>query len=123
AGASGRLGLYPPPCGEGRREAPGWGSCGEPLTAPPTPNPSPQGGGEYTECAALKCLNEASSPQTRPQIARGLLELGGKRCRRIVFRQPQAHAGDATVRHPMRHQRDRPERHDVALLRPALAFF
>ncbi len=42
---------YPPPCGEGRREAPGWGSCGDPLTAP-HPNPSPQGGGEHTECAA-----------------------------------------------------------------------
>src|SRR5215470_15452516 len=33
-------------------KAPGWGSCGDPLTDP-HPNPSPQGGGEHTECAAL----------------------------------------------------------------------
>src|SRR5215510_13711984 len=32
---------YPPPCGEGRREAPGWGSCGDPLTDPhPQPLPT-----------------------------------------------------------------------------------
>src|SRR5262249_23790692 len=61
---------YPPPCGEGigglrpplfvritpmrsigYGEAPGWGSCGDPLKDP-HPNPSPQGGGECTECAA-----------------------------------------------------------------------
>ena len=53
--ASSELGLYPPPCGEGRREAPGWGSLllrkARPPTPTPTPNPSPQGGGERTECA------------------------------------------------------------------------
>src|SRR6516162_214023 len=61
--ASRELGLYPPPCGEdigslrppffvrrtpmrsiGYGEAPGWGSCGEPLTDP-HPNPSPAGCG------------------------------------------------------------------------------
>jgi hypothetical protein len=43
---------YPPPCGEGRREAPGWGSCSEISVAlvtkhriTPTPNPSPAGCG------------------------------------------------------------------------------
>ena len=53
------LSLYPPPCGEGRRKASGWGSGGlselfsssddEPVLRDhqtPTPNPSPQGGGE-----------------------------------------------------------------------------
>ena len=53
--ASSELGLYPPPCGEGRREAPGWGSLllrkARPPTPTPTPNSSPQGGGERTECA------------------------------------------------------------------------
>src|SRR6516225_9713575 len=39
--ASSELGLYPPPCGEGRRAAPGWGSCGDPLTDPhPQPLPT-----------------------------------------------------------------------------------
>src|SRR5262249_5173564 len=32
-------------------KAPRWGSCGDPLTDP-HPSPSPQGGGERTECAA-----------------------------------------------------------------------
>src|SRR5262249_30341033 len=36
---------YPPPCGEGRREAPGWGSCGDPLTDPPPPTPPHKGEG------------------------------------------------------------------------------
>src|SRR5262249_8652689 len=90
---------------------------------------SPGGGGRGVGAEASAAAfstsgkrGRAASPQARPQIARGLLELGGKRCRRIVLRQPQADAGDAAARHPMRHQRDRPERHDVALLRPALDF-
>src|SRR4029079_3514103 len=56
------LSLCPPPCGEGRRKASGWGSGGlselfsssddEPVLRahqPPTPNPSPQGGGEIDD--------------------------------------------------------------------------
>ncbi len=36
-----RTRFYPPPCGEGRREAPGWGSCDDPLTDPhPQPLPT-----------------------------------------------------------------------------------
>src|SRR5919198_4072032 len=58
------------PCGEGRREAPGWGSCGNARLSPrnndPTPNPSPQGVGEETECAALLCVK---SNGTRSNLA------------------------------------------------------
>ncbi|MEA2939263.1 MAG: iron(III) transport system substrate-binding protein [Alphaproteobacteria bacterium] len=38
----------PPPCGEGT----GVGLCGDKIHQNPTPNPSPQGGGEHTEYAA-----------------------------------------------------------------------
>jgi hypothetical protein len=38
--------------------APGWGSCGDPLTDPhPQPLPT-RGGGEQTECAALELQSE-----------------------------------------------------------------
>jgi hypothetical protein len=80
--ASGRLGVYPPPCGEGRRTqaslrslrklgcaAPGWGSWADapaaPHTTTPTPNPSPQGGGESTEYATRSCVEHKL---TRPDI-------------------------------------------------------
>src|SRR5512144_2181940 len=60
---SSKLGLLPPPCGGGLgRAGGGWGGGGGgggggwlllrelcPPTATPTPNPSPQGGGEHTE--------------------------------------------------------------------------
>src|SRR5258708_37815463 len=42
------------------------------------------------------------SSETRPQIARGLLELGGKRCRGIVFPPPPAHPGGPAGHHPIR---------------------
>jgi len=83
------LGLDPPPCGEGigglrqpslalrtptrsvgYGEAPGWGSlllretC--PLTETPTPNPSPQGGGEHTECVTVMVGDEAECGYTVP---------------------------------------------------------
>src|SRR5258707_3331683 len=74
---------FPPPCAEGRREAPGWGSlllreaC--PATPTPTPNPSPQGGGEPTETAARVSINHArsfcSAPLSRRLLRRHLLHL------------------------------------------------
>src|SRR5262249_51772976 len=58
--SSGGLGLYPPPCGEGRppKRSEGGRGGGRAMTrdrrlttTTPTPIPSPQGGGEHTACA------------------------------------------------------------------------
>src|SRR5580704_10824096 len=89
---SGRLGLLPPPTqpglapvahydaqvgqarlavGEGRGG--GWPSLATlmPYLTTPTPNPSPQGGGARTACAARLCVNtngtRSSGPYKSPQ--------------------------------------------------------
>src|SRR5207344_290898 len=73
--------------------------------------------------AAPVILLRTASAEAFPQIARELLDPAGDRGRRrVIFRQPQTDAGDAATGHAMRHQRDRPKLHHVALLRPAPAF-
>jgi hypothetical protein len=42
----------------------------------PTPNPSPQGGGEQTECAALLCVKSNGTRSKKPRTV-STLALGG----------------------------------------------
>src|SRR5262249_27859981 len=63
------LGVLPPPLW-GRV---GEGGCGDAPTLPypitPTPNPSPQGGGEQTESAARGCFRRTRMPSRRQERA------------------------------------------------------
>src|SRR6266511_1110479 len=61
---------YPPPCGEGRREAPGWGSCGDPLTDP-HPQPLPTRGRGAHRASGTSCTRttKAAVDMTRMAVA------------------------------------------------------
>src|SRR5262249_43239523 len=59
--------VTPPPCGEGRREAPGWGSCGDPLTAPhPQPLPTRGRGGYRMRGVFIEGQIKCAAPPTSP---------------------------------------------------------
>src|SRR5262249_5382631 len=68
--------LPSPLWGGWRAKRAGWGSCGHarasPWTTTPTPNPSPQGGGEQTERAALFCVKSKG-----PRFNSGRARRGG----------------------------------------------
>src|SRR5262249_43491603 len=65
--------LPSPLWGGWRAKRAGWGSCGHarasPRTTTPTANPSPQGGGEQTERAALFCV-KSKGPRFNSRRAR-----------------------------------------------------
>ena len=79
-------------CGEGRREAPGWGSCSGPHSDS-TPNPSPQGGGEHTEL----CCTAAPVTPRRPARRIHACSLSHEQLALQVFRPRTRIEEDGTV--------------------------
>jgi hypothetical protein len=69
-GVRGELGLYPPPCGEGRREAPGWGWCDDARLSPHNSDPHPQplptrGRGAHRVCRQCVVPQQRCAPSPR----------------------------------------------------------
>ena len=86
---------YPPPCGEGRREASGWGFRSEEVctTRVPTPDPSPQGGGESasTHSGARMTSPDDRRPSVQEALALATRDDVAALMRAAAERRDQAH--------------------------------